>query len=82
MKKLQSSLSEPLPLHPCSPEALDPNGNLVPGAGSPSCSSAEESRESKDFLSETDAAFRPSKSVDKVSQRKNPSIQSGVCSVM
>ncbi|KAL3058000.1 hypothetical protein OYC64_010220 [Pagothenia borchgrevinki] len=104
MKKLQSSLSEPLSLHPCMPpiivqsssqenlralgpclheaEALDPNGNLVPGAGSPSCSSAEESREGKDFLSETDAAFRPSKSVDKVSQRKNPSIQSGVCSVM
>ncbi|KAF3856890.1 hypothetical protein F7725_017613 [Dissostichus mawsoni] len=93
MKKLQSSLSEPLPLHPCmapapclhEAEALDPNGNLVPGAGSPSCSnaeslshsepgSAEKSREGKDFLSETDAAFRPSKRWELFQSRTNVDI--------
>uniref|UniRef100_A0A8C2X6G0 Calcium/calmodulin-dependent protein kinase IGa n=1 Tax=Cyclopterus lumpus TaxID=8103 RepID=A0A8C2X6G0_CYCLU len=40
------------------------------------------SREVTNFLSEIDTPFRPSKSMDAVSQRKDQSLQSGVCSVM
>ncbi|XP_056293031.1 calcium/calmodulin-dependent protein kinase IGa [Pseudoliparis swirei] len=42
----------------------------------------EGSREVTKFPSEIDAPFRPSKSMDAVSQRKDQSLQSGVCSVM
>ncbi|KAK9528411.1 hypothetical protein VZT92_012573 [Zoarces viviparus] len=40
------------------------------------------SREVNNFLSEIDTPFRPSKSMDAVSQRKDQPLQSGVCSVM
>ncbi|XP_037621035.1 calcium/calmodulin-dependent protein kinase IGa [Sebastes umbrosus] len=42
----------------------------------------DEPREVNKFLSAIDAPFRPSKSMDAVSQRKDQSFQSGVCSVM
>ncbi|XP_032369075.1 calcium/calmodulin-dependent protein kinase type 1D [Etheostoma spectabile] len=41
-----------------------------------------ESTEVAKFISEIDAPFRPSKSLDAVSQRKDKTFQSGVCSVM
>ncbi|XP_068172135.1 calcium/calmodulin-dependent protein kinase type 1D-like [Antennarius striatus] len=43
---------------------------------------AEETREVNHFLPDMDAPFRPSKSLDAVAQRKDQSLQSGVCSVM
>ncbi|XP_078105449.1 calcium/calmodulin-dependent protein kinase IGa [Sander vitreus] len=42
----------------------------------------EESTEVNNFLSEINAPFRPSKSLDAVSPRKDQKVQSGVCSVM
>ncbi|XP_070695749.1 calcium/calmodulin-dependent protein kinase type 1D-like [Pempheris klunzingeri] len=77
-------------------DALDPNGNPVhavkhlpifpPLRASHSepgnALTADESREVNSFSSGIDASFRPSKSVDAVAQRKDQSLQSGVCSVM
>ncbi|XP_039652833.1 calcium/calmodulin-dependent protein kinase IGa [Perca fluviatilis] len=42
----------------------------------------EKSTEVNNFLSEINAPFKPSKSLDAVSQRKDQTVQSGVCSVM
>ncbi|XP_047439271.1 calcium/calmodulin-dependent protein kinase type 1D-like [Mugil cephalus] len=42
----------------------------------------DESRQVRSFHSESDTSFRPSKSLDAVGQKKEPSAQSGVCSVM
>ncbi|XP_031133165.1 calcium/calmodulin-dependent protein kinase type 1D-like [Sander lucioperca] len=42
----------------------------------------EESTEVNNLLSELNAPFRPSKSLDAVSPRKDQTVQSGVCSVM
>ncbi|KAM8757562.1 calcium/calmodulin-dependent protein kinase IGa isoform 2-T2 [Acanthopagrus schlegelii] len=42
----------------------------------------DETREVTNFQSETAAPFRPSKSLNDVAQRKDQSLQSGVCSVM
>eukprot|EP00064_Thunnus_orientalis_P002380 superscaffoldBa00000170_g2387 len=42
----------------------------------------KEPREVQSFRSESDAHFRPSKSLDAVAQRKDQPLQSGVCSVM
>ncbi|XP_041836371.1 calcium/calmodulin-dependent protein kinase type 1D-like [Melanotaenia boesemani] len=42
----------------------------------------DELDEVRSFHSETDAAFRPSKSLDVMAQRNDPPLQSGVCSVM
>ncbi|XP_030275431.1 calcium/calmodulin-dependent protein kinase IGa [Sparus aurata] len=42
----------------------------------------DEKRQVTNFQSETATPFRPSKSLDAVAQRKDQSLQSGVCSVM
>ncbi|XP_068450285.1 calcium/calmodulin-dependent protein kinase type 1D-like [Clinocottus analis] len=93
---VQDSQNDQEALGPCHDEAdaLDPNGNLCHAASQLSCSSLESdslsepgnavtangSREVPNFLSDIETPFRPSKSIDAVSQRKD--IQSGVCSVM
>uniref|UniRef100_A0A3Q3B790 Calcium/calmodulin-dependent protein kinase IGa n=1 Tax=Kryptolebias marmoratus TaxID=37003 RepID=A0A3Q3B790_KRYMA len=43
---------------------------------------AHETDEVQNFLLETDAPFRPTKSLDVVAKRKEPPLQSGVCSIM
>ncbi|XP_068598996.1 calcium/calmodulin-dependent protein kinase type 1D-like [Brachionichthys hirsutus] len=84
------------PLHDRA-DALDPNGNPVhasskaegrrsafqplrSGGGEPGNGPAAE--EANRLLSEADAPFRPPKSLDAVAQKKDQSLQSGVCSVM
>ncbi|XP_040059110.2 calcium/calmodulin-dependent protein kinase type 1D isoform X1 [Gasterosteus aculeatus] len=54
------------------------DGHGEPGPALPS----EGPRQVKNFPLEVDAPFRPSKSMDDVSQRKEQPLQSGVCSVM
>ncbi|XP_026200442.1 calcium/calmodulin-dependent protein kinase IGa [Anabas testudineus] len=79
---------------PCHGEAdvLDPNGNPIAGRAlyqplrASHCPghalTGDESREVHNFHSESDALFRPSKSMDAMAQTKDEPLQSGVCSVM
>ncbi|XP_029287918.1 calcium/calmodulin-dependent protein kinase type 1D-like [Cottoperca gobio] len=57
----------------CSPQRASEHGDAL---------TVDQSREVNNFPSEIDAPFRPSKSLDAVSQRKDQSLTSGVCSVM
>ncbi|XP_029006751.1 calcium/calmodulin-dependent protein kinase type 1D-like [Betta splendens] len=73
-------------------DALDPNGNpvagralcppLKPSHSQPGQALTTEGSDVHNLNSDSDAPFRSSKSMDTMTQAKDPSLQSGVCSVM